>query len=102
MYCIRGSGYVRAMVVALVIAGFAPLAYGQGVTTGNITGVVVDPQGAVVPGVTVVALHQPSGTTYEGVTRADGRFFIPGHARGRAVQGHGGADRVRRRGAWTT
>ena len=66
------------MVVALVIAGFAPLAYGQGVTTGNITGVVVDPQGAVVPGVTVVALHQPSGTTYEGVTRGDGRFFIPG------------------------
>jgi len=78
MSCIRGSGYVRAMVVAFVIAGFAPFAYGQGVTTGNITGVVVDPQGAVVPGATVVALHQPSGTTYEGVTRGDGRFFIPG------------------------
>ena len=50
----------------------------QGVTTGTITGVVSDAQGAVVPGATVTAIHQPSGTTYEAVTQADGRFFIPG------------------------
>jgi len=74
----RGSGFVCAWLVALVCAGLAPLAHGQGVTTGNITGVIVDSQGGVVPGVTVVALHQPSGTTYEGITQADGRFFIPG------------------------
>ena len=50
----------------------------QGVTTGAISGVVKDAQGAVVPGATVLAVHQPSGSTYEAVTQADGRFVIPG------------------------
>ena len=50
----------------------------QGVTTASITGVVRDAQGGVVPGATVVAIHVPSGTSYEGVSQADGRFFIPG------------------------
>ena len=35
-------------------------------------------QGAVIPGATVIAVHEPSGTTYEAVTQADGRFIIPG------------------------
>src|SRR6476660_1922539 len=50
----------------------------QGVTTAAITGVVRDAQGGLVPGATVVAVHQPSGTSYEGVSQGDGRFFIPG------------------------
>ncbi|HEY0723904.1 MAG TPA: TonB-dependent receptor, partial [Pyrinomonadaceae bacterium] len=50
----------------------------QGVTTASITGVVRDAQGGVVPGATVVAVHVPSGTSYEGVSQGDGRFFIPG------------------------
>jgi carboxypeptidase family protein len=50
----------------------------QGVTTSAITGVVVDAQAAVIPGVSVVAVHEPSGTMYEGVTKADGRFNMPG------------------------
>ncbi len=50
----------------------------QGVTTGAITGTVKDPQGQVVPGASVTAVHEPSGSTYEGFTQADGRFFIPG------------------------
>ncbi len=48
------------------------------VTTSAITGVVKDSQGAVIPGVSVTAVHQPSGSTYEGVTQGDGRFFMPG------------------------
>src|SRR5262249_4944269 len=32
----------------------------------------------VMPGVTVTAVHVPSGTTYENVSQADGHFFIPG------------------------
>jgi hypothetical protein len=72
------SRLLRACAVALLITGLAPFAHAQGVTTGVVTGVVVDPQGAVVPGVSVTALHVPSGTTYEGVTQSDGRFFIPG------------------------
>ena len=50
----------------------------QGVTTGAITGVVKDAQGAVIPGATVLAVHQPSGATYEAVSQADGRFVMPG------------------------
>ena len=47
-------------------------------TTGSITGVVVDAQKQAVPGATVVAVHEPSGTRYEATTRADGRFSLPG------------------------
>jgi hypothetical protein len=50
----------------------------QGVTTAAVTGVVKDAQGGVIPGASVTAVHEPSGTNYEGVTQADGRFYIPG------------------------
>ena len=49
----------------------------QPTQTGNISGVLKDAQGAVIPGATVLAVHQPSGSTYEAVTQADGRFVIP-------------------------
>ncbi len=63
---------------ALVAVTGASHVHAQGVTTGLISGVVTDSQGAVVPGATVLAVHQPSGTAYEGVTQADGRFVLPG------------------------
>jgi hypothetical protein len=50
----------------------------QGVTTGSLTGIVKDAQEKPVAGATVLALHVPSGTTYEATTRADGRYSIPG------------------------
>jgi len=50
----------------------------QGVTSGSITGVVRDPQGASVPGAVVTAVHEPSGSRYEAVSRGDGRFTLPG------------------------
>jgi hypothetical protein len=50
----------------------------QGVTTAAITGTVTDSAGARLDGARVVATHSPSGTTYTAVTRADGRFTIPG------------------------
>src|SRR4051812_21303961 len=71
--------FVCAVATALMAVVAAPLlVHAQGVTTGSIAGLVADAQGAVVPGVTVVAVHQPSGTSYEGVTQADGRFVLPG------------------------
>ena len=68
----------RALRAALVVCLAAGSAAAQGVTTGSMGGVVKDAQGAVVPGATVTAVHEPSGTTYEAVTQADGRFAIPG------------------------
>jgi len=56
----------------------APNALAQGVTTGSISGIVNDAQGLPVPGSTIVARHEPSGTSYEGLTQGDGRFSIQG------------------------
>jgi hypothetical protein len=50
----------------------------QGVTTSGISGAVTDPQQQAVPGASVVAVHEPSGTRYEAITRTDGRYSIPG------------------------
>jgi hypothetical protein len=67
-----------AIGALLAIALSASPTAAQGVTTGAIAGVVKDAQGAVIPGATVLAVHQASGSTYEAVTQADGRFVMPG------------------------
>jgi hypothetical protein len=69
---------VFALLVVCALFWPASGANAQGVTTGSINGFVKDAQGLAVPGSTVLAVHEPSGTTYEAVTRADGRFSIPG------------------------
>jgi hypothetical protein len=53
-------------------------AQAQSVTTGSIAGTVADAQKAPIPGATVTAVHEPSGTRYETTTHSDGRFSIPG------------------------
>ncbi len=61
-------------IAALLIS---VLAFGQGVTTSVLSGRVVDNNGDPLPGATVVALHNPSGSQYGTATSMDGRFFIP-------------------------
>ncbi len=65
------------LALCMLIAPAAPAA-AQGVTTGAIGGIVTDTQMQPVAGASVLAIHEPSGTSYEATTRADGRFFIPG------------------------
>ena len=66
-------------LLALVALCWPPgTARAQGVTTGSMTGVVLDAQKQAVPGASVVAVHEPSGTRYEATSRADGRFSLPG------------------------
>src|SRR5438874_2599282 len=72
------SRLVWAIAVGVALTVCARLSAAQGVTTASVTGVVRDAQGAVIPGATVTAVHEPSGTTYEAVTQTDGRFFIQG------------------------
>ena len=50
---------------------------GQGVTTASISGRITDSQGEGLPGASVLALHNPSGTEYGTSTRPDGRFNLP-------------------------
>jgi hypothetical protein len=47
------------------------------VTTSSVKGDVSDENGQALPGVSIVATHQPSGTTYGMATLADGSFNIP-------------------------
>jgi outer membrane receptor protein involved in Fe transport len=68
----------RIALTALCALTLAANAMAQGVTSGAMTGTVVDPQNQPVPGATVVAVHEPSGSRYEAVSRADGRFSILG------------------------
>ena len=49
--------------------------FGQ-VTTSAISGVVTDDKGEGLPGATVVAIHEPTGTKYGTVTRIDGNYNL--------------------------
>src|SRR5579859_1046710 len=65
---------------ALFVAVFmlaAPALLAQ-VTTGNISGNVTAKQdNSALPGVTIEAVHVPTGTRYSSVTGAQGFFIIP-------------------------
>ncbi len=73
---------LRISLFASVTMLFAALPYppaaAQGVTTSAISVTVRDTQGRPRPDVRVSAVHVPSGTTYQGRTRADGRVTLPG------------------------
>jgi len=64
------------VAVAFAMLAWASPGYAQTVTTGTITGLVQDAQGGVLPGVTVTAVHTPTGASYEGISQGDGRFNI--------------------------
>src|SRR5947208_11787587 len=59
--------------VCIAVAAFAQ----ESVNSATISGRVVDPQGAVVPGALVVALQTETKIQSETVTDGDGRFRFP-------------------------
>jgi hypothetical protein len=60
----------------LLIVLWATAAAAQ-INTGEISGVVRDSVGGVLPGATVTATHKATGTVIERTTDAEGRFFLP-------------------------
>jgi hypothetical protein len=70
------SRFAMLALCALILP--ATSLHAQTVTSGAMTGVVTDPQNQTVAGATVVAVHEPSGSRYQAVSRADGRFTIQG------------------------
>ena len=66
--------YLTALVdLSLPLAGFA-----QSATSGALAGsVTAQDGGTALPGVSITALHVPTGARSVGLTRADGRFVIP-------------------------
>jgi hypothetical protein len=71
-------GATTALLTLCSVLFYPSQVLAQGVTTGAMAGVVTNTQMQPVPGASVIAIHEPSGTTYEAVTRADGRFTIVG------------------------
>ena len=63
------------LVLSLTLCTFAVIANAQ-VTTGSLNGRVLNAQQEGVAGASVIAIHLPSGTSYETTSRSDGRFVI--------------------------
>jgi hypothetical protein len=66
---------LAATILAVGVFATRP-ASAQTVTTGSIAGKIADQQGGVLPGATVVAVHTPTGSNYQTVTDANGRYSI--------------------------
>src|SRR5215467_6172188 len=64
----------------LILAAFAGVpavrSMGQTTTTGALIGAVTDQSGAVLPSVTIQAVHEPTGTKYETVSGDNGHYQI--------------------------
>ena len=84
-------GVLLAVLVALAL----PVSAQQGTT--EVRGRVVDPQGAVLPGVTVTVRNQETGMFRETVSGSDGSFIASGLVPGtyQVVGGAAGLQEVR-------
>ena len=67
----------KSLLLALITM-FAGIAASAQVTTASLGGRVVDQNGEPVIGAAVVAIHEPSGTSYGSVTNVDGLYTIQG------------------------
>ncbi|RQO74908.1 hypothetical protein DBR43_05885 [Pedobacter sp. KBW06] len=68
----KKSLLIKFVVMILVFAGTFSAAMAQ-VTTSNLSGVVNDAKGGM-PGATVIAVHNPTGTRYTATTSGEGRY----------------------------
>ncbi len=68
---------VQLLIVILVIAISATFGFAQVTSTGSLSGTVTDPQGAVVPGATVVVKNVASGQEFTTETNGEGTFNVP-------------------------
>lgn len=68
--------FLRGAFTLLVGIFFAFQGFGQ-VTSSSISGIVTAADGSALPGATVVAVHEPSGTKYGTVTNSTGRYVLP-------------------------
>ena len=72
---------VSASLVS-VLCLTAMLASGQGLSTSTLSGAVVDSDGGVIPGATVVVKNDATGVSNTVVTNGSGTFSVPSIASG--------------------
>ena len=68
---------LKSLLLAIITL-FAGIAATAQVTTSSLGGRVVDQNGEPVIGAAIVAIHEPSGTSYGSVTNVDGLYTIQG------------------------
>ncbi|MDD4673382.1 MAG: carboxypeptidase regulatory-like domain-containing protein [Bacteroidales bacterium] len=68
---------MKKVLFFLFLSAFGISAFSQ-VTTSAMSGFVSDGNNEPLPGATIVALHEPSGTQYGAVTNPEGRFNLQG------------------------
>ena len=70
----------RILRAAVLFTGLAlaPFAIAQGIVSAGLTGIVRDTGGKAVPGAAITAVHTPTGTSYDAVTNATGRYNFRG------------------------
>ena len=68
--------FLSRFVLSLVTVCLFAVSSSAQVTTGSLSGKVLDAQQQGVVGASVIAIHLPSGTSYETTSRQDGRFTI--------------------------
>ena len=68
---------LTAFFSALLLGLATSLSFAQGVTTASMNGVVVDESGEPVPGATVIAVHQPTGSEFGVLTDLNGLYRLP-------------------------
>lgn len=77
MNCMK-LGFAKWLLLLFLLPTALPihLASAQGVTTAAINGTITDESGAPLPGVNVVATHEPTGTSYGTATQPNGRYTL--------------------------
>ncbi len=65
------------LALATLVLTLAPAAQAQSLTSGSLRGAVVSADGATIPGASVTAIHQPTGTQYTATVGGDGYFSMP-------------------------
>src|SRR6185295_14028468 len=68
---------IRTLTVAAVLSGLAFPGLSLAQTTGALSGTVTDQTRGALPGTSIVAVHDPTATTYEAVTDQQGVFLVP-------------------------
>ncbi|MDR6783709.1 hypothetical protein ABIE26_002903 [Pedobacter africanus] len=63
--------------ICLLLCMLLPIAAAGQETSGTLNGKVLDAAGSPLPGVSVTAVHQPSGTKYATATDKNGHYYLP-------------------------
>ncbi len=66
----------KQIILVLVISFIAANAFGQGITTAALNGRVTDQNGKALPGASVVAIHEPTGSQFGTISDDEGYFRL--------------------------